>query len=83
MANRDTYRYTLRQGNKIVYVGITNDPGQREARHRADGKRFSSMRVEGPRVTRNSAERWESTRLATYRDNHSGRSPRYNNTKNG
>lgn len=24
MANRDTYRYTLKRGNQIVYVGITN-----------------------------------------------------------
>ena len=27
---RDTYKYELKQGNKVVYVGITDDPGRRE-----------------------------------------------------
>ena len=42
MANRDTYKYELRNGNKVVYVGITNDLGRREAEHRNEGMKFTS-----------------------------------------
>lgn len=43
MANRDTYKYELRNGNKVVYVGITNDLGRREAEHRNEGMEFTNM----------------------------------------
>ena len=36
MANRNTYKYELTRGNRVVYVGITNDPSRREAEHRQD-----------------------------------------------
>lgn len=28
MKKRDTYKYELIKGNKVVYVGITDDPGK-------------------------------------------------------
>jgi len=37
MAIHDTYKYKLRNGNKVVYVGITNDLGIRKAEHRNEG----------------------------------------------
>ena len=55
---RDTYRYTLRVGNQIVYRGITNDPERRAAEHKANGQP-GKMRIEGPAVTRDSAREWE------------------------
>ena len=58
MANRNTYRYTLRNGNRITYRGITNNPERRASEHRSAGK-TGKMRIEGPRVTRNSALEWE------------------------
>ena len=46
MAKRDTYKYELTQGNKVVYVGITNNTERREAEHRQD-KDFTTMRIVG------------------------------------
>ena len=43
MRSRKTVLYTLRQGNKIVYVGITNDLVDHESQHRGNGKRFYSQ----------------------------------------
>lgn len=80
MAKRDTYRYELKQGQKVLYAGITNNPDRREAEHRNEGKRFGRMDVVGPVVKRSSAEKWEEERLNSYRKNHGGRNPRYNNT---
>ena len=58
---RDTYRYTLRNDGKILYHGITNDPERRAAEHKRDGKP-GEMHIEGPRVTRDSALKWERER---------------------
>ena len=57
---RNTFRYVLKQGPRIVYRGITNDPPRREGEHRGDGKTFSKLVVVGPAVTRPAAEKWES-----------------------
>lgn len=79
--NRDHNRYELRDKHKLVYVGITDNPARREAEHKNEGKRFTSMNVVGPKVTKASAERWEEERLATYGKNHRGRTPRHNKTE--
>jgi hypothetical protein len=63
-----------------VLLRITNDLERREAEHRDEGKRFSTIKAEGPRVTRPTAENWEEQRLAGYRSTHRGRNPRYNDT---
>jgi len=44
------------------------------------GKRFRSMNVVGPAVTRDGAEKWEEERLEQYRKSHGGKNPRYNET---
>ena len=33
---RDTARYHLKEGNKIIHTGITNDPERREAEHQQE-----------------------------------------------
>ena len=55
---RDTVRYHFKKGNKIVHTGITNDPERREAEHQ---EKVAGGRLvkQGPKVTRESAERWE------------------------
>ena len=78
MANRDTYKYELRRGNKVVYVGITNDLERRETEHRNDGMDFTSISKIGNITTRDAAEAWEADRIATYKDNHYGERPEYN-----
>ena len=75
---RDHYRHELRDGRKIVGIGITNDPERRAAEHRNEGHRFSSMNVAGPAVTQETAEKWEEQRLESYRPGHGGKLPRYN-----
>ena len=64
---RDTYRYTLRgSNNEILYYGITNNPKRRAAEHKAAGNP-GKMRIEGPRVTRATALKWEPERIIQYR----------------
>jgi predicted GIY-YIG superfamily endonuclease len=74
---RDTARYTLRDGHKIVYIGITNKPERREGEHQQD-KRFDQMRVEGPKVCRDTALDWEQQALDRFRRGHQGKNPKYN-----
>ena len=75
---RDTYRYVLRDGRKTVQFGISNGPDDRVAEHLRNGKRFTSMTIEGPAVTKDSAlDQGDGTGLGVYRETH-GRRPRYN-----
>ena len=83
MAKRDTYKYELRDGRRIVYVGITNDIERREAEHRAEGMNFTRMTKVGNITTRNAAEDWEADRIATYKENHHGERPQYNQNDSG
>lgn len=56
--SRGTARYHLKEGNKIIHTGITNDPGRREAEHQQKRPK-SRLEQQGPKVTRASAEAWE------------------------
>lgn len=76
MRPRDTYRYILRDGRAVVQYGITNDPEARSNEH--SRKRYTSMSVVGPAVTRESALQWERTRIEEYCRAHAGKKPRYN-----
>lgn len=82
MGKRDTTRYELRQGNKVVYVGITDNPERRMKEHEAD-KDFGTMVTIGPKVTRRTAEEWETQRISTYKENHGGERPMYNQNDSG
>lgn len=79
---RDTYKYELTQGNKVVYVGITNDPVRREMEHRQD-KDFDRMRIIGRPSTLDGASLWETDRIQTYMRNHGGDTPLYNQNSHG
>jgi predicted GIY-YIG superfamily endonuclease len=82
MDKRDTNKYILKNGNKIMYVGITDDPSRREYEHRRD-KEFQKMMVVGRKVSRKSAEDWETKRIKQYQQNHNGEVPPLNKTQNG
>lgn len=75
---RETYRYILRDGRDIVQYGVSDDPEARVNEHSSDHKRFTTMTVVGPAVTRESALSWERARIEEYCRTHGGKRPRYN-----
>jgi predicted GIY-YIG superfamily endonuclease len=77
MTSRDTHRYILRDGHHIVQFGITNGALDRAQEHLRGKKRFTTMTVVGPAITRNSALDWERERIETYQRTHDGKRPRY------
>lgn len=77
---RDTYKYKELDGNKIVNIGITDDPKRREGEHKSEGHKFTKMQIFGSAVSRESAEKWEEQELAKYRKSHGGKNPKYNKT---
>ena len=79
MSKRNTYKYELTKGNKVVYVGITNNPERREAEHRQN-KNFDKMKIVGNVSTLDGASQWETNRIQTYMNNHKGQTPLYNQT---
>lgn len=84
MANKqDTVTYELKQGNKVVYVGTTNDPERRGQEHIDSGKQFNRMDITSRRMTEESAKKKESERLDTYRKNHQSKNPKYNKDNDG
>lgn len=59
MADRDTYKYILKDGNEIVDYGITNDLERREQEHRSEGLKFTKMEKVGIATTREAAGAWQ------------------------
>ena len=55
---RDTYKYHLKSGKKIVHRGVTNGLSRREQEHQVEypGTRISQI---GRRTTREVALEWE------------------------
>jgi len=79
---QDTVTYELKDGNKVVYVGTTNDPERREKEHRDAGKKFGHINVTSRRMTDEGAKKKEAERLKTYRKNQ-GANPKYNKDSDG
>ena len=79
---QDTITYELKQGNKVVYIGTTNNPKRREQEHREDGKQFDRMNVTSRRMTEEGAKKKETERIETYRKNQ-GKNPKYNKDSDG
>ena len=54
---RDTYKYVVKQGKKIILTGVTNDLKRREAEHKV---RYPSSHVAkvGRKTTREQALKW-------------------------
>ncbi len=82
MSKRDMHKYELKDGKKVVYVGITDNPDGRTRQHEKD-KNFSHMNVIGRKTTEEAARKWEQNRLKTYRKNHGGKGPKYNKSDDG
>lgn len=80
---RDTVTYDLKDGNKIVYRGTTNDPNAREQAHRSDGKKFTKLVVTSRKMAEEGARIKESKALKTYRKDHGGKNPKYNKDTDG
>lgn len=57
--SRDTYRYHITRGNKILHRGITDDLDRRYGEHKRRYGHDVKIRQVGCRVTRDSALRWE------------------------
>jgi len=58
MAERDSYKYHLKEGRRVVYRGITYDLPRRAAEHRNDFPKATLKQV-GRRTTREAAFKWE------------------------
>jgi len=79
---RDTVTYELKDRNKVLYVGTTNDPERRAKEHEDAGKNFGHMKVTSRKMTEQGAQKKEAERIAQYQKNH-GKGPKYNKTDDG
>ena len=55
---KDTYKYHLKEGKKVVHRGITNDLDRREDEHQKQSPGTEIKQV-GRKTTREAALRWE------------------------
>ena len=58
-AKRNTYKYHMKIGNKIVHRGVTKDLDRRESEHRQNFGSNSHIMQVGNRSTREGALDWE------------------------
>lgn len=56
---RDTYKYHLKRGNKVIRSGITNDLDRREKEHQRNHGKDVHIQQVGNRTTREGAREWE------------------------
>lgn len=80
---RDTTKYEVYDGNRLVYVGITNDIERRTKEHEAEGMDFTRVKKVGNATTKKAAGDWEEERIQTYKENHNGQRPKYNENDSG
>ena len=59
MDERDTFKYHLKRGNKILRSGITNDLDRREKEHQQEYGPDVHITKVGRVTTRNAARAWE------------------------
>jgi len=77
-APRTHLNYTLRKGRKVVKYGITNDPDRRLEELIKEGLDYTSMTLDGVRVSEKTARKREKKRIEAYKRNHWGKPPKYN-----
>ena len=75
---RDTFRYELLNGDKMVAVGNHHSPHRVARDYSTDGLEVSDVRIIGPAISREAAEIWVEQRLYEYRRENNGKNPRYN-----
>lgn len=56
---RDTYKYHLKQGNRVIRSGITNNLDRREKEHQRELGNDVHIQQVGKRTTREGAREWE------------------------
>ena len=83
MDPREYYNYELKQHGRVVYRGQTNDLDRREKEHKRDGKKFTHLKKVGRAKTYEGVRKTETKSLKTYRENHKGKNPKYNQTNHG
>ena len=59
MKERDTYKYRLKQRNKVLQSGITNDLERREQEHQRNHGKNVHLEQVGRKTTREAAREWE------------------------
>ncbi len=59
MAERDTYKYHVKDGKKIIRSGITNDLERREREHQREFGDDIHLQKVGNKTTREGAREWE------------------------
>jgi hypothetical protein len=81
MKKKDCYVYELKDSNKVVYYGISNDPDRRVIEHENSDKRFTHINIlKGPMYKEN-ADIEETTLIFFYQESHEGKPPRHNEKK--
>ena len=80
---RDTYKYRIKDGNRIIYYGTTNDLERREREHQSEGMNFTKMEKIGNITTSEAAGAWEEESIKHYKQQHGGNRPKYNNNDSG
>ena len=74
---RTTYNYTMKDtSGRVAKYGVTNNPYRRATENARDGF-GTTMEITGPRVTRRTALRRESSKISRYESRY-GRKPRGN-----
>ena len=58
MGVRDTYKYHMKKGGKVVHRGVTNDLYRRESEHQGEFP-GSKIKQVGRQTTRVAALKWE------------------------
>ena len=59
MVPRDTYKYHLKKGNRILQSGITKDLERRESEHQRKHGDDVHIKQVGRKTTRPAAKEWE------------------------
>lgn len=80
---RGTKTYRLKDGNKTVYIGTTNDLERREEEHKEERKKFTKLEPTSPKMTEDGAKQKEADKLRTFRQGHGGKNPKYNKDSDG
>jgi len=79
---RTTKVYQLTDVKTIVYFGISNDVNRRTKQHTREGRiNFTSTKEISPKLSRQSAERLETTKIHGYQRSHGGVGPKFNRNK--
>ena len=75
---KDTFTYNLMDGDEVVLKGLTTNPKRREQEHRAEGLKFTKLRVTSQPMSAEAANRRAFQAMDRHRMNHQGQTPKYN-----